>query len=141
MSPALVECLRCFYEVLHYLLEVNSGPQTGTGVLGFSHFGSPTQGCPCSSLLWYIPNSEGAELIRKCSVTTGNLVKTQYVCEEKFLEGATPATNPSAGLMRQLECRLHQRGRTAAEPSPVIIFLWPLCAPLIAIPHLPLCLS
>lgn len=68
----------------------------------------------------------GGSAHKKVFCDPWELGKTQNVCEEKFLEGATPATNPSAGLMSQLECRRHQRGQSAADPSPVIVYFWPL---------------
>lgn len=65
----------------------------GGSVLGFSHLGSPTQRYSCSSSLWHIAHWEGAALIRKCSVTPGNLVKRKmFVKKSSWKELYLPLT-------------------------------------------------
>lgn len=130
-----MKCSIIFWE-LTLALKTN-----GDGCPGVLPLWEPHTGMPMLLFTLIYSKLGGGRAHKKVLCDHWELGKTQNVCEEKFLEGATPATNPSAGLMRQLESRRHQKGRTAAEPSPVIIYLWLLCAPLIAIPHLPLCLS
>lgn len=129
MSLALAECLLCFYEVLRYLLGINSHPQNKPGdraVLGFFHFGSPTQRCPCASSPWHIASwrgGGGTVFMRMCSVTTGNLAKHKMtVNKSSWKELHLPLP-----LLEGSDCR----GIGVLQiQSPVKMYHWPFGAPL-----------